>query len=167
MLIRLQLEFQGAVAILQDLLLLPHCFELLLCGLVLLLNVRYQLLETHASDLRLQLLGKLAGCLILLTNQVEDDKMHKVDEVDGSLNNMFLGLGQALGRIPASLNQEEVVEAAIQFPVKLAEVLPPVSLGDAVLLPLVIRLTTRHATLALPATQLLKRRLAVDSPGRN
>lgn len=115
----------------------------------------------------LQLFRQLRRDLFLLSQQMGDDDQHEVDEKDGRLHYVLFRLGQAFSRIPASAFQEKVMDAAIQFPVKLAEVLAAVSLGDAVLLSLVIVITGDLAVLAFASTQLLQRGLAVDIPGRN
>lgn len=161
LLVGLELELKGAVAVGQGLVLGLGCAKLLLGGLILLLERVDQLLQLHAADLRLQLLRQLRADL-LLANQVHDDGQHEVDQVDGALHDVLLGLRQALGRVPASTLQEEVVDTAVQLAVQLAEVLAAVALGDAVLLALVVWVGRGGAALALASAELLQGRLAVD-----
>lgn len=150
----LELELEGAVAVGQDFILGFGGAELLLRGLVLLLQSVDQLLQLHAADLRLQFLGQL-GADLLLADEVHDDGQHEINQVDGALDNVFLGLGQALGRVPAGTLQEKVVDPAVQLAVQLAEVLAAIALGDAVLLALVIRVGRDGAALALASAELL------------
>lgn len=124
------------------------------------------MLQLHAADLGLQLFGELGGDLFL-ADQVDDDRQHEVDQVDGALDDVFFGLRQALGWVPACTLQEEVVDAAVQFTVQLAQVLAAVALGNAVLLALVIGVGRDGASLALASAELLERRLAVDVLGRD
>lgn len=119
------------------------------------------MLQLHAADLGLELFGELGGDL-LLADQVDDDSQHEVDQVDGTLNDVFLGLRQALGWVPSSALQEEVVNPAVQLAVELAKVLATVALGDAVFLALIIWVGRDGASLALTPAELLERRLAVD-----
>lgn len=98
---------------------------------------------------------------------MDDDSQHEIDQVDGSLDDVLLGLSQAFGWVPAGTLQEEVVDTAVKLAVKLAEVLSAVTLGDAVLLPLVIGVRGVSATLALTAAELLERLFAVDVLGSN
>lgn len=164
----LQLELEDAVAFFERLLLLPRCLELLLGGLVLLLQAGDQLLELHAAELGLQLFGEFAALLpvALLGHQVEHDGVHEVNEVDGRLDYVLLGLGQVATRVPARLHEEEVVEAGIQLPVELAQVLPPVAFGDTMLFALVVQFAVQAVSAFLSA-QLLQRRLAPDVPRSN
>lgn len=99
---------------------------------------------------------------MLLANQVDNDSKHEVDEVDSTLDDVLLGLRQALGWVPSSTLQEEIMDAAVQLTVKLAEVFSAVSLGNAVLLALVVGVVRVGAALALASAELLKRLLAVD-----
>lgn len=98
---------------------------------------------------------------------MHDDGQHEINQVDGSLDNVFLGLGQALGRIPARTLQEEVVDAAVQLAVQLAQVLTAVAFGNAVLLALVVEVIGFVTAFALTAAELLQGRLAVDVLRRN
>lgn len=78
---------------------------------------------------------------------------------------MFLRLRQALAWIPSGTLEEEIVETVIQFPVKLAEVLTSISLGDAMFFPLIILVACgRHHgfIFAFAATELLQRRFSVN-----
>lgn len=92
LLVGLELEFEGAVAVCEKLVLGLSSAQLLLCCLVLLLKVGDQLLQLHATDLGLQLLRKLGGDL-LLADEVHDDGQHEINQVDSTLYNVFLGLG--------------------------------------------------------------------------
>ena len=123
-------------------------------------------MQLHAADLRLQLLGKLGGDL-LLADKVNNDGKHEVNQVDSSLDDVFLGLRETLRRVPASTLQEEVMDAAIQLTVKLAEVLAAIALGNTVLLTLVFRVRGDGAALALTAAELLQGSLAVNVLRRN
>lgn len=140
MFVGLELELEGLVTLLQQLVLVLGGLELLLGGLILLLEVGYQLLELHAADLRLQLLRQLPGHFVLLADQVDDDEEHEVDQEDSPLYDMLLGFREALGGVPSGALQEEVMNAAVQLAVQLAQVLPAVSLGDAVFFALVVGL---------------------------
>lgn len=91
-----------------------------------------------------------------------DDQQHEVDEEDGTLNDVFLGFRQALGRVPACPFKKEVMNTAIKLPVQLAEILAPVSLGNAMLLSLIINTGGDHASLALSSAQLLQWWLPTD-----
>lgn len=162
MLVGLELEHQCLVAFLQHLVLLSERLVLCLHTLVPLLEIGDQLLELHAANLGLHLFNELLGHLILLANQVTDENEHKVNEKDSTLHNVFLGLWQALGRVPSGAFEEDVVDAAVQFTVQLAEVLAAIALGNAVLLPLIIWIWGDHAPLALAAAELLQGGLAVD-----
>ena len=166
LLVGLELELQSAVAVRQQLVLGLDGPELLLAGLVLLLEGGDQLLQLHAADLGLQLLRQLRSHL-LLVNEVDDDRQHEVDEVHCALDDVFFGLGKALGWVPASTLQEKVVDAAVQLAVQLAQVLAAVTLRNTVLLALVIGVRRDGATLALPSAELLEGRLAVDVLRRN
>lgn len=122
------------------------------------------MLQLHAADLGLELFGELGGDLFL-ADQVNDDGQHEVDEVDSALNDVLLGLRQALGWVPAGALQEEVMNTAVELAVELTEVLATVALGDAVLLALVIRVGRDGTSLAFTSAELLERRLAVDVLG--
>lgn len=168
MLVGLQLEFEKPRAVLKRLLLLLRRLQFLLGGLVLVLQAGNQPLELHATDLWLQLFRELVERLVLLLGQVEDGKVHEVNEVDCGLHDLLLRLGQGLFRVPAGMFEEEVVKTTIQVSVKLAQVLPPVALGDTVLLPLVIPFGTLIVHTALPfLSAQLQWRLTVDLPRRN
>lgn len=156
-----ELELESAVAVCQHVVLGLGSSELLLGSLVLLLQRGDQLLQLHAANLRLQLLGQLRVDL-LLADEVHDDGQHEVNQVDCTLHDVLLGLRQALGRVPPGTLQEEVVNTAVELAVKLAEVLASVALSNAVLLSLVIRVRGAGAALALASAKLLQRRLAVD-----
>lgn len=51
---------------------------------------------------------------------MDDDEKHEVDEVDSALYNVFLGLWEALARVPSGALEEEVMDTAVQFAVQLA-----------------------------------------------
>lgn len=161
-LVGLQLDLEGLAALLEHLVLLLHGLHLLLGQLVLLLQVGHQLLELHATQLRLELLGQLSGHLVLLADEMDDDQQHEVDEVDGSLHDVLLGFGQALRWVPSGALKEPAVDSAVQLPVQVAQVLSPVALRNAMLLPLVIGLARDHAALALATAQLLQWGLPAD-----
>lgn len=161
MLVGFELELEGTVALCQELVLGLCSAELRLGGLVLLLERVDQLLQLHAADLGLQLFREL-GSNLLLADEVHDDGQHEVDQVDCTLHDVLLGLGQALGWVPAGSLQEEVMDAAVELAVQLAEVLAAIALGNAMFLALVIELVTVGATLALTSAELLQRGLAVD-----
>lgn len=91
-----------------------------------------------------------------------DNHKHKVDQEDGRLNDMLLGLRQVLGRVPPGTLEEQIMDAAVQLAVQLAQVPAPVTLGDAVLLTLVIAVAGHKVVLALAAAQLLQWRFAGD-----
>lgn len=93
---------------------------------------------------------------------MNDDSKHEVDQVNSSLDNVFLGLGETLGRVPAGTLQKEVMNTAVQLTVKLTEVLAAIALGNTVLLTLVIRVRGDGAALALTAAELLQGRLAIN-----
>lgn len=168
MLVGLELEFEEPRAVLKRLLLLFHRLEFLLRGLVLALQAGDQLLELHATDLWLQLLRELVERFVLLLGQVDDDQVHEVNQEDCGLHDVLLRLRQTLGGVPAGLDQEEVVKTTIQVSVKLAQVLSPVALGDAVSLPLVIPFSALIVYTALPLLSAqLQWRLTFDILGRN
>lgn len=78
---------------------------------------------------------------------------------------MFLGLRQTLAGIPAGTLEEEIVKTVVQFPMKLTEIFPAVSLSDTMFLPLIVLIACgRHHGLifAFAATELLQRWLSVD-----
>lgn len=87
--------------------------------------------------------------------------MHEVNEIDGRLDDMLLRLGQVPSRVPTGLHEKEVMEAGVQLPVQLTEVLPPIALGDPMLFSLFVVLAAL-APLALLSTQLLQRGFAID-----
>lgn len=93
---------------------------------------------------------------------MEDDSTHEINEEYGSLNNVLLRLGQVLCRIPACTLEKVVMDAAVQVTMELAQVLPSVSFGNAMLFPLVFRVCGNHVALALPSAQLLQGWLSVD-----
>lgn len=96
-----------------------------------------------------------------------DHKVHEVNQVDCTLNDVLFGLRQSFGRIPTRLNEEEVMETAIKVSVKLAQVLPSVTLSNTVFLPLVIPFVfVGHAVFAFLPAQ-LQWRLAFDILRRN
>lgn len=161
LLVGLELELEGSVAVCQELVLGLCGAELGLGRLVLLLEGGDQLLQLHAANLRLQLLREL-GCDLLLADEVHDNGQHEVDQVDCSLHDVLLGLGQALGWVPAGSLQEEIVDATVELAVQLAQVLAAVALRDAVLFALVIEVVAIGAALALASAELLQRGLAVD-----
>lgn len=160
-----ELVLKCLVVLLKHLLLLLDGLELCLHSLVILLEAGDQLLELHAADLWLELLRKMLGHVIFLADEVDDDEKHKVNEVDGALHNVFLGLRETLARVPSGALEEEVVDTAVQFAVQLAQVLAAVAFGDTVLLPLVIGIGGDHAPLALASAELLQGGLAVDVSG--
>jgi len=164
-LVSLELVLKSLVALLQQLLLLLGGLELCLYALVLLLETGDQLLELHAADLWLELLRKMLGHFIFLTDEVDDYEKHKVDEVDGTLHNVFLGLREALARVPSGALEEKVMDTAVEFAVQLTQVLASVAFSDTVLLSLVIGIGGDHAPLALASAELLQGGLAVDVSG--
>ena len=161
----LELEFQGLVALFQHLLLVLESLDLRLHALVLLLEVGHQLLQLHAADLRLQLLREMLGHFILLTDQLDNENEHEVDEEDGTLHDVLLGLRETLGWVPTCTLEEEVVDAAVQFAVELAQVLASIAFGNAVLLALIIWIARDQTPLALASAELLQGGLAVDVSG--
>lgn len=164
-LVSLELVLESLVALLEQLLLVLDGLELCLHALVLLLEAGDQLLELHAADLWLELLRKVLGHFIFLADEVNDDEKHKIDEVDGTLHNVFLGLREALAGVPSGPLEEEVMDTAVQFAVQLAQVLATVAFGNPVLLALVIGIGGDHAPLALASAELLQGRLAIDVSG--
>lgn len=135
--------------------------HLLLRRLVLRLQAGNQLLQLHASELPLQILRQLWRNFLLLTQEVDNDRQHEVDQEDGPLNNVLFGLGKTFAWVPAGPFKEKVMDAAVQLTVQLTEVLAAVSLGNAVLLALVILVARGHIVLALAATELLQGRFPV------
>lgn len=91
LLVRLELELKGTVAVCQKLVLSLGSAQLLLRGLVLLLKVGDQLLQLHATDLRLKLLRELGGDL-LLADEMHNYGQHEVNQIDSTLDNVFLRL---------------------------------------------------------------------------
>jgi hypothetical protein len=136
--------------------------QLLLSGVILLLQGHHLLLQVHTSEIRLEILRKLRGDLLILLQQVDDDDQHEVNEKNSSLHNMLLRLWQALGGVPACPFEKKVMDTAIQLTVELAQVLTAISLGNSVLFSLIIEITRHLATFALPTAKLLERWFAVD-----
>lgn len=168
LLVRLELELESPVSLRESLVFMLDRPQLLLSRLVLLLQAAHLLLQMHGTNVSLQVLRELRRDLVLvLLQQVDDDDQHEVNEVNSPLNDVLLGLGQALRRIPAGPFKKKVVDAVIQLPVELAQVLSAVSFGNPVLLPLIIQIARHLAALAFASAELLERRFAIDVPWRN
>lgn len=78
LLVRLELEVKGTVAVSKHFVLGLCGLELLLGSLILLLQGGDQLLQLHAADLRLQLLRELR-CDLFLADEMNNDGEHEVN----------------------------------------------------------------------------------------
>lgn len=155
------------VAVEEILVLLLKHTDLLLQVLILRLQAIHLLLEVHVPQLDLQMLRQLRRRRLLRRQQVLDDHQHKVDQEDSRLDDVLFGLRQILDRVPPGPLQEEIVHAAVQFAVQLAQVLAAIALGDAVLLALVVAVAGYKVVLALAAAQLLQWGFAGDVSRRD